>query len=329
MRLRLLLLVLMLLTIAQPLVQAQTYTTPKSLTLTLYSNGVTQVDYHLESDSSKVRVQTPLFGENLENLVVRDEDGNLLQVAIINSTAKVDSFWATELHFSYQTEDFISVDDAIWVVNITSPVNVTIILPENADFLDMSDIPVEVGEIGGSAYLVFSPGNSFVYYLLGLPSLVSEADLSYAKAATYLAEKQQEGYILSAAVELLNASQIYYESGNYLEAKETADDALLIAGDLVGYADSAMFAIGSAEASINEAIQQKRTIGLEEAQITLEEAQNQYEEGLYPNSEISALRAAEEASLAEMPKQNNYHVIGVIVVFLALILWFKRSSFGF
>jgi len=148
------------------------------------------------------------------------------------------------------------------------------------------------------------------------------------KQATYIAEKQHEGYILTSAVELLNNSENYYESGNYLEAKEAADDALLIAGDLVGYADDALFAIESAEASINEALQQERTIGLDEAQSILEEAQNQYENGLYPNAEITALQAAEEASQAEKPQQSNYLIIGVVVVFFTLILWFKRSSFG-
>ena len=329
MRRGMLLLVMMLLAITQPLAQAQTDTTPISLTLTLYSNGITQVDYHVQSDPTKVRVQTPLFGDNLENLVVRNEEGNPLQASVINSTGKVDSLWALELHFSYQTEDFTSVDDAIWVVNITSPVNVTIILPENADFLDMSDIPLDIGGIGDSTYMIFPPGTCFVYYMLGLPSLLNEADLSYAKAATYIAEKQQAGYILTSAEELLNNSENYYESGNYLEAKEAADDALLIAGDLVVYADDALFAIESAEASINEAIQQERTIGLDEAQSILEEAQNQYENGLYPNAEITALQAAEEASQAEKPQQSNYLIIGVVVVFFALILWFKRSSFGF
>ncbi|MCW4014295.1 MAG: hypothetical protein NWF07_15090 [Candidatus Bathyarchaeota archaeon] len=329
MRQGVLLLVMLLIATAQPLAHAQTELTPISLTLTLYSNGITQVDYSLRSDPTKVRVQTPLFGENVDNLVVRDEDGNPLQVNLINSTAKVDSIGAMELHFSYQTEDLTSVEDAIWVVNITSPVNVTIILPENADFLDMSNIPEDIGEVGDSAYLVFSSGTNFVYYMLGLPSLVNEADLSYAKAAVYIAEKQQEGYILTAAVELLNNSRTNYDSGNYLEAKEAADDALLIAGDLVGYADDALFAIASAEASINEAIQQERTIGLEEAQSTLEEAQNQYEAGLYPNAEITALQAAEEASLTEKPRQENYLIIGLAIVLLILILWFKRSSFGF
>lgn len=329
MRRGILLLVMMLLAITQPLVQAQTDTIPISLTLTLYNNGVTQVDYHVRSDPTKVRVQTPLFGDNLENLVVRDEDGNPLQASLINSTFKVDSIGALELHFSYQTEDFTSVDDAIWVVNITSPVNVTIILPDNADNLDMNPIPFEAGTIGDSFYFVFPPGTCFVYYMLGLPSLVNEADLSYAKAATYVAEKQQAGYILTSAEELLNNSENYYESGNYLEAKEAADDALLIAGDLVGYADDALFAIESAEASINEAIQQERTIGLDEAQSILEEAQNQYENGLYPNAEITALEAAEEASQAETPQQSNYLIIGVVAVFFGLILWFKRDSFGF
>lgn len=328
MRQRKIILVILLLIFATiPLAKAQDVT-PISLTLTIYGNGITQVDYHLESDPTKVRVQNELFGETLNNVVARDDDGNPLQVTIVNSTVKVDSIGASELHFTYQTEDLTTVDDAVWVVNITSPVNVTIILPENANFLDMSDIPIEIGAMGDSDYFVFASGNSFVYYMLGLPSMINEANLSYAKAAVYIAEKELDGYILTGAVELLNASEEYMESGNYLDAKNAADDALIIANDLVGYADDALFAIESAQSSINEAIQQERTIGLEEAQSTLEDAQTEYAGGLYRNAEVTALQAAEEASYAEKPVQNSYVLLGAVVIVLVLILWFKRSIFG-
>ncbi len=323
------LLALILMASMLPLVQAQTDITPQALTLTIYSNGVTHVNYYTKSDPTKVRVQTELFGENINNLVVRNEDGKPLQSAFTNYTVRVDSIGALELYFSYQTQDLTSVEESIWVVNVTSPVNVTIILPEGVSIFDMKNIPTEAGDMGALSYYVFPPGNNFVYYILGIPPIGAEANASYVQAQTYINEKIAQGYILTAAEELLTESTTYFAEENYLEAKQTADDALLVASDLVEYAVDASFALESAEYSIDEALQQGRTNGLDEAQATLEQAKAQYSEGLYKNAEINALQAAEEASQAEKPSQNYTLFYGLIVIVLLLVVWFKRASLGF
>ena len=329
MRQRLILLIVLLSTMSLPLVKSQPEITPVSLTLTLYSDGSTKVDYYAHSDPTKVRVETVLFGDQINSLVVRNEDGNPLQAYLENSTVQVDSIGALELHFSYLTPSLTVENDFIWLSNVTSPVNVTFILPKNANFLDLSEIPTEIGYIGQSQYLKFSPGNQYVYYILGLPSVIQEANSSIARASEYILEKQAQGYILTGAIEMVVNANSFYDSEEYLEAKNTADEALLIASDIVEFADEAEFAIHSAESSIIEARSQGRTTGLDAAESTLEEAQSLYLDGLYRNAEIKALQAAEEAGLAVLPEQNNLIFIGIGSVVVLGILWVLRGKLGF
>ena len=329
MRKRLILLTILLISVILPVVKAQSEVTPISLSLTIYTEGTAKVDYHTHSDPTKVRVETELFGDQIESLVVRDEEGNPLQSYINNNSVIIDSIGATELHFSYLTPSLTQEDDFIWVSNVTSPVNVTFILPKNANFLDLSEIPLDIGFLGELQYLVFPPGTQYVYYILGLPSLIQEASSSIERASDYIMEKQNQGYILTGAEELLVSANSLYDSEEFLEAKNNADEALIIAKDIVEFAEAAEFAIEAAESSILEARSLGRITGLDAAESTLEEAQTLYIDGLYRNAEITALQAAEEASNAEKPVQNNQIFIIAGALVIVIVLFLKRDKLGF
>ena len=72
MKRRLILLIILLLAMSLPNAKSQSEVTPISLTLTTYTDGTTKVDYHLYSDPTKVRIETELFGDQINSLVVRD-----------------------------------------------------------------------------------------------------------------------------------------------------------------------------------------------------------------------------------------------------------------
>ena len=139
-----------------PQVYSQSNTTPVSLTLTVYTDGITKIDYHLESDPNKIKVNVDLFGENLENVVIRNEEGNPLGVTMDNNLAMIDSIGALELYITYLTDTLTVEEDSIWLINITSPVNVTIILPKNAQYFDMNQLPLDINTVGGAPCLINS-----------------------------------------------------------------------------------------------------------------------------------------------------------------------------
>ncbi|MBN2334454.1 hypothetical protein JXL21_02765, partial [Candidatus Bathyarchaeota archaeon] len=136
---------------------AQPDYSPQSLTLTIYAEGTTKVEYHVAAEPDLVRVEVPLFGPSFTNLVIRDEEGNPLSSSTLNADVTVDSIGASELYFTYLSGNLTTSDGSMWSVGIASPVETVIILPLGAAFFDMSDIPTEVGMMGDNQYLRFKP----------------------------------------------------------------------------------------------------------------------------------------------------------------------------
>ena len=71
----------------------------EALALTVYGNGLVHVNYILESDQMEVQVTAQLFGSDIQNLVIRDENGDPLDFQLSDSVVAVDSIGASELHF--------------------------------------------------------------------------------------------------------------------------------------------------------------------------------------------------------------------------------------
>jgi len=317
-----LMITIMMLSLALPPIHAQPDITPQSLTLTLYTNGAAKIDYYVTGDPSKIRVKTELFGSTFSNLVIRDEEGNPLDADLNQSLVTVDSIGALELNFSYFTYDLTTLDEAIWKVNITSPAKLTIILPKGSQFLDMSEVPTDIGYIGESLYLEFKPGYQFVYYLLGLPTMSNEAERALTQVQNYLDQKNSEGYVLTGAYEVLAEAQRYYETDQFYEAKKTADDALLLSTQIVELADRSKLDLESAEKAISLAESEKRTVGLSDAKTLITEATSLYHDGSYRKSRTLAIQASEEAELAEKPHDNSMiYLICSIFVLMSLLFY--------
>ena len=153
--------------------------------------------------------------------------------------------------------------------------------------------------------------------------MVNEANTAISKTTLYISEKETEGYILTGAKELLTSAQALYDSQQYLEAKNNADDALIIAQDTVDFADTANNAISSAEDMIQGAYSEGRTEGIDVAESFLLDAQSLFDEGSYRNAEIVALQAEEAVNLSVKPRDNSLMygsiiVLGLIIAVLAL-----------
>ena len=77
-----------------PVVFAQNEVTSKSLTITIYEDGIADVRYLLESDPGQVRVDVDLFGASYNNLVIRDEEGYALDSTPNLTGLSIDSLGA-------------------------------------------------------------------------------------------------------------------------------------------------------------------------------------------------------------------------------------------
>jgi len=288
--------------------------TPVDLSLSTFSDGTTKVEYQVECDPEKLRVNVALFGPPFINLVIYDEEGYPLGSSTDGHYVTVDSLGASELRFTYLTYNLTFFDGAIWSVNVTSPVETSIVLPKRAAFFDMSIIPINIGTIGEKQYFLFEPGGIAVYYILGLPRLDEEADSSIMKAESYISVKEAEGYILTGARELLSQAQELFDEGQYLEAKNNADDVLGIAVSIQENAYAALVEMQKAENAVDEAEAEGRTDGLIESRLNLNNSRDYYEEGKYQQAKISAQHAYEQAISAKESSEFSIPYIGILVL---------------
>ena len=293
---------------------------PTSLTLTVFSDGTTKAEYDVECDPDRLRVDVELFGPPFINLVIYDEEGNPLGSSTEGGNVTVDSIGASELLFTYLTYNLTFCDDVIWSVNVSSPVETTIILPKEAAFFDMSSIPTNIGTVGDKKYFQFEPGEISVYYMLGLPRLDEEAENSIMKAETYISAKEADGYNLTGARELLSQAQDLFYQGQYLEAKNNADDVLGIAVSIMEIADAASMEIEKAQKAIMEAEAEGRIDGLSESKLDLNTSLNYFSDGKYRQAETAAQHAYELAISAKEPNEFSIPYVGIIVLVVISVI---------
>ena len=287
---------------------------PTSLTLTTFSDGTTKVEYDVESDPDRLRVDVELFGPPYINLVIYDEEGYPLGSSTDGDNVIVDSIGASELHFTYLTYNLTFCNGVIWSVNVTSPVETTIILPKGAAFFDMSSIPTNLGTVGDKQYFQFEPGEISIYYILGLPRLEEEAENSIVKSESYISRQEAEGYVLTGARELLSHAQDLFDQGQFLEAKNNADDVLGIAVSILENADAASMEIEKAQKAVMEAEVAGRTEGLSESKLDLNESMEYFSDGRYRQAETAAQHAYELAISSKEPNEFSIPYIGIIVL---------------
>lgn len=298
-----------------PLAYAQDDVTPNSLEVKVYPDGSTLVTYVVESDPTKVRVEVDLFNDNFNNLIIRDEDGIPLASSITDTGLKIDSIGALELIIVYTTSDLTTKDGPIWDLNLISPVSTMVILPQGAAIFDLGNIPTDLGFIDGSQYVELPAGEIYVSFILAMPNLSAEAQTAINDAENYLTSLEAQNYVLiDARSELTHAIQLF-ETDQYIDAKNMANQAMDTADETVDNANAAAVEIALAGSTIVSAREDGRTDGLTQAEDTLSSAETYYNQGLYVEAETSAKQASQLALLADEPTGGNTLLyLGIVVI---------------
>ncbi|ALM74820.1 helix-turn-helix transcriptional regulator [Thermococcus barophilus] len=144
-----------------PLVSAEF--TVSELELTIYRDGYVEVSYQIIPSDYAVQISAPLLGENYENLIVEDENGNPLNFEISGNSVVIYVDDAQLIKLSYYTPDLTSKHGLVWTLNVSSPYPFKVVLPQNAIVVDLSDIPLSIS----ANVISMPPGNQSISYTLG------------------------------------------------------------------------------------------------------------------------------------------------------------------
>ncbi|NJE06140.1 winged helix-turn-helix transcriptional regulator [Thermococcus sp. M36] len=136
--------------------------TVSSLTLTVYGDGYVGVTYEVLPEEYEAQIQLPLLAEHVENVVVEDADGNPLNFRVDGDILAVYTGSADVIRVSYYTPDLTSKEGIVWTLKLSTNESFTVILPDNAVVVDLSDIPLEIA--GNS--ITMPPGDQSISYTI-------------------------------------------------------------------------------------------------------------------------------------------------------------------
>lgn len=296
---------------------AQEYYTPLNLAFNVYSNGVTEVVYVLETDPTMVTIEIPLFGEQIDNLVIRDDEGLFLDSSPTHSGISVDTLGSTDINLTYRTSSLTAKSELIWTFNVSTSILATIRLPLGAIIFDISDIPTDLRTVEGRQHVTMNAGEISIFYIINLPDIMEEAVAGLRDAERYISQVGAQGIIVVEAEALLEQAQDAFESDQYLESKQLAAFARARAETISEKASSASEMIESAENAVEEAREDGRTLGLSDVEVRLQTAIDYYSEGQYTEAYNLASQAHQEAGDTGKPRGTNTLLYAGVVVLAA------------
>jgi uncharacterized membrane protein len=292
---------------------------PRELTFVVYQDGYVAVDYYVDVDPTKARVNVTIFGSQCLDLMVEDQDGLPLDSAQHDSVLTIDTLGSASVLISYVTMDLTGKSGQIWSLMVETPVSSVIFLPVGATIVSLSTVPLAMGSIDGGLLITMPAGDMEIEYKISLVGTREHALLVIKDAESTVQEVKAGGIITEEADSLLHQAAQAFEAGNYTGAEHLAEQAKASALNTMNAATSASAAMDAAETAITAAEQAGRTVGLEEAESLLQQAEVSYASGEYAEAEALAEQAQTKAASAETPGKEGvpFLWIGIILVVVA------------
>ncbi len=308
-----------------PSVQAQDYI-PKSLSLLVYNDGVVQVDYEAETNPSLVRIEVELPGFPYESLLVVDQDGLPLDASVTDEGALVDTLGSTGIVVTYLTSSLTSKTGAIWTLNVTSTITISVTLPQGSTIINLSEVPVEIGTNEDRPYVRMLPGDISVSYITSVFDARGKAEEAIADAEQHIQEIIDAGMIVSEALDFLQQAYEAFDLSDYTTAIQLAAQAEDAADEAAADASQAHDMMGAASLAVSEAESEGRTKGVDVAEQLLAQATTAYETGDYESAYDYAYQSQITALNAEKPQSPIIYVLAATVLIIGGALYIRLSK---
>ena len=306
---------------ASQAVGAQLSYSPRELVFTVYADGYVVVDYAVEVDPTRARVNITLFGSLYQDLFVEDQDGLPLDYSQFDGGLTVDTLGSTSVFVSYVTPELTDKSGQIWNFTVSTTVSSNVLLPKGATIVGLNVIPLAMGSLDGRPLITMPIGDVEVAYTVGVLGTREHALVVIKDAESTIEAVKNQEIAAPEAEALLQQAYTAFDAEQYVEAEQFAGQAKDSALSAEAAASSAEEAINEASAAISAAIDEGRTVGLETAEDLLEQAEDAYEAGDYAGAEALAEKAQSAAAEATAPKTSiPWFTVGGGVMALVLVV---------
>jgi len=148
-----------------------TFGTVRSLDLVVYPDGTTHISTEISTDPLKPEFFVDLFGSNIDNFVAEDENGFLLTADIDENNAVVTTLGASTISLNYDIHDLVSKEGRIWYFTINSPVEFSLLMPNNIVIVGMNTYPLNLQTIDEQSLLLLPSGPVEINYFFGISEI--------------------------------------------------------------------------------------------------------------------------------------------------------------
>ncbi|MFQ5439972.1 MAG: helix-turn-helix transcriptional regulator [Nitrosopumilaceae archaeon] len=145
------------------------FSSTRTLDLTMYSDGSTHISTQLDVDPLSPDFELDLFGPSVDNFVTVGENGFLLSSEINGTKAIIETFGSSSITVDYDIHDLISKEGRVWTFSFDSTSDYTLLMPTNSIIVGMSSIPKNMEILEEQTKLELSSGVTEINYILEAP----------------------------------------------------------------------------------------------------------------------------------------------------------------
>ena len=143
------------------------FSSTRTLDLTLYSDGSAHISAEIDVDPLDPDYEVSLFGPSVDNFVAVGENGFLLSSEIIADKVTVDTFGSSTITIDYDIHDLISKEGRIWTFSLDSSTDYSLLMPPNSIIVGMNTLPSNMDLVNDQTKLELGNGLSEINYIFG------------------------------------------------------------------------------------------------------------------------------------------------------------------
>jgi uncharacterized membrane protein len=283
-----------------PIVKA-TAPTPQSLLIELHPDGFASVVYTLTVDQKIPEANITTFGQILIDLAVVDAENLPLSYTMKEAVLRVNTLGTDTVKITYTTQDLSNKDGRFWVINLTTQIKTTILLPAKATLVEFDPIPDLMESQGDKVLLIMPQGSIKITYVTSVIGTKEYAQVVLRDAKDVIDETKSQGILIKPAEDLLQQAQAAFNQGDYIKAETQGKQAREVTLQIKEDHSQAKAKIEAAENEIAQAEKESRTTLIEEARQLLEESNTKFNSGNYTQASVIADQTSAKANASEVP----------------------------
>ena len=142
------------------------FSSTRTLDLTLYADGSAHVSAQLDIDPLEPDFEVDLFGPSVDNFVAVGENGFLFS-EIIEDKVRIDTIGSSSITIDYDIHDLISKEGRVWTFSFDSSTEYSLLMPPNSIIVGMNALPLNMELQDEQTKLELNPGLSEINYIFG------------------------------------------------------------------------------------------------------------------------------------------------------------------